>query len=95
MSTHHRPYSTRPTAATPAFAQLPTGSDPEAFIARQEAMIQAGTHAMIAEKLALDAVRNQIERDRRVRPAASIAEPAAPATEIVPATATEETTKLQ
>ena len=76
MSTHHRPYSTRPTAATPGFAQLPTGSDPEAFIARQEAMIQAGTHAMIAERLALDAVRNQIERDRRALPAAAGAEPA-------------------
>ena len=84
MSTHHRPYSTRPSAATPTAAQLPAGSDPEAFIARQEAMIQAGTHAMIAERLALDAVRNQIERERR--PAAAITEQ--------PAITTEETVDL-
>ena len=42
--------------------------DPEAVIARQEAMIQAGTHAMIAEKLARDAVFQQDGRDRYVRP---------------------------
>ena len=42
--------------------------DPEAVIARQEAMIQAGTHAMIAEKLARDAVANQALRDAHVKP---------------------------
>ena len=66
MSTHHRPYAVRRTAALPAIALLPTGSSPEVFIARQEAMIQAGTHAMIAEKLALDAMRHQAERERRL-----------------------------
>ena len=90
MSTHHRPYSARPSAATPAFALLPTGSDPEAFLARQEAMIGAGTHAMIAEKLALDAMRNQIERERRALPSASI--PAATVAE--PPTAATEPTDL-
>ena len=66
---NHRPYSIRLKAAASAFALLPTGSDPETFIARQEAMIQAGTHAMIAERLALDAMRNQAERERRSQPA--------------------------
>ena len=74
MSTHHRPYAIRLKAATAVSALLPPGSDPEAFIARQEAMIQAGTHALIAEKLALDAVRNQTEREHRLQPAATTGE---------------------
>ena len=74
MSTHHRPYAIRLKAAPSAFTRLPAGSDPEAFIARQEAMIQAGTHALIAEKLALDAVRNQAEREHRLKPAARTGE---------------------
>ena len=49
--------------------------DPEAVVSRQEAMIQAGTHAMIAEKLARDAVANQALRDRHVRPGADAADP--------------------
>ena len=57
----------RPTAATPASVLLPNGTNPEAFFARQDAMIQAGTHAMLAERLALDAVRNQAERELRAR----------------------------
>jgi hypothetical protein len=71
MTHPHRPYALRLKAAPSVFALLPRGSDPEAFIARQEAMIQAGTHAMIAERLALDAVRNQAERERRLPRAAS------------------------
>ena len=39
--------------------KLTSISNPETIIARQEAMIQAGTHAMIAEKLARDAVFHQ------------------------------------
>ena len=46
---HHQP---------PAIAAIDL--DPEAVVSRQEAMIQAGTHAMIAEKLALDAVRQSL-----------------------------------
>ncbi len=47
--------------------------DPEAVVARQEIMIQAGTHAMIAEKLARDAVANQALRDRYVKPGSDTA----------------------
>ena len=47
--------------------------DPEAVIARQEAMIKAGTHAMIAEKLARDAVANQALRDAHVKPSTGAA----------------------
>ena len=46
--------------------------DPEAVIARQEAMIQAGTHAMIAEKLARDAVFQQTQRELHVKPTADV-----------------------
>ena len=71
MSKSHRPYATRPPGTASARTLLPAGCDPEAFIARQEAMIQAGTHALIAERLALDAVRNQAERDGRLPAAAA------------------------
>ena len=78
MSHPHRPYALRLKAAPSVFALLPRGSDPEAFIARQEAMIQAGTHAMIAERLALDAVRNQAEREHRLPRPASVPADAIP-----------------
>ena len=72
MSTHHRPYSIRlQSRACPPSCCCPRAVSPETFIARQEAMIQAGTHAMIAERLALDAMRNQAERERRAQPAGS------------------------
>ena len=64
----HHPYHLQPAAPVAAL-----DLDPEAVIARQEAMIQAGTHAMIAEKLARDAVCNQTLRDRHVKPGTDIA----------------------
>ena len=64
----HHPYHHQP-AAPVAVIDL----NPEAVIARQEAMIQAGTHAMIAEKLARDAVYHQTQRELREKPAAIVA----------------------
>ena len=60
----HHPYHHQPAAPAAAI-----DLDPEAVIARQEAMIQAGTHAMIAEKLARDAVYHQTQRELREKPA--------------------------
>lgn len=59
----HHPYHHQPSAAI-----VTPDIDPEAIIARQEAMIQAGTHAMIAEKLARDAVCNQALREQHAKP---------------------------
>ncbi len=64
----HHPYHHQPAAPVAAI-----DLNPEAVIARQEAMIQAGTHAMIAEKLARDAVYHQIQRESREKPAPIIA----------------------
>lgn len=77
----HHPYHHQPPASAAA-----ADIDPEAVIARQEAMVQAGTHAMIAEKLARDAVYHQRQRDLRPKqpvepaPAVAVAAPIIPDT---------------
>ena len=42
--------------------------DPASVEARHRALVEAGTHPMIAEKLANDATTNQLLRDRRNPP---------------------------
>lgn len=46
--------------------------DLDAFLARQRAMVEAGTHPMIADRLARDAARNQDLRDRQLKLAATV-----------------------
>lgn len=42
--------------------------DPASVESRHRALVEAGTHPMIAEKLANDATANQLLRDRRDHP---------------------------
>ena len=42
--------------------------DPASVESRHRALVEAGTHPLIAEKLANDATANQILRDRRDQP---------------------------
>ena len=46
--------------------------DPESVTARQRAMVEAGTHPMIADRLARDAAQNQRLRERQLKLAASV-----------------------
>ncbi len=63
---HHRPYQLPPPAA-PIFRGLPAGIDAASILARRTAMIDAGTHPTLAERLALSAAENQAMRDRDPR----------------------------
>ena len=73
---HHRPYQLSTPAPTLAL-RAPAGIHPAAILARQAAMIEAGTHPILAERLASSASENQALRDRDPRFAARAAEPAA------------------
>ena len=48
--------------------------DHESVQTRQRAMVEAGTHPMIADRLARDAARGQFLRDRQLKLAASVVE---------------------
>lgn len=63
---HHRPYQAPPSppAASPC---LPAGVEPAAVLARRQAMIDAGTHPVLAGQLALSAAGHQARRDRDPR----------------------------
>ena len=72
---HRRPYqlSASPAAVPPP---LHAGIDPAVVAARRAAMVAAGTHPVLAERLALSASENQAMRDRHPRFAARPVEPA-------------------
>ena len=63
---HRRPYQL-PSPAAPVPLRLPAGIDVASILARQTAMINAGTHPTLAERLALSASENQAMRDRDPR----------------------------
>ena len=44
-----------------------TDIDHEAVVTRQRAMVEAGTHPMIADRLARDAAQNQRLRERQIK----------------------------
>ncbi len=67
---HHRPYQLSAPAHAAA-VRLPAGIEPAAVLARQAAMIEAGTHPTLAERLASSAGENQALRDRDPRFAAA------------------------
>ena len=46
--------------------------DHEAVQTRQRAMVEAGTHPMIADRLARDAAQNQTLRERQIKLAATV-----------------------
>ena len=46
--------------------------DREAVATRQRAMVEAGTHPMIADRLARDAAQNQLLRERQIKLAATV-----------------------
>lgn len=71
---HRRPYQI-PSPPIPPPRRLPAGIDAAALLARQTAMIDAGTHPMLAERLALSASENQALRERDPRFAARAGEP--------------------
>ncbi len=60
---HHRAYQL-PIPALAATPRLPAGIDASAILARRTAMIEAGTHPVLAERLAFSAGENQAARDR-------------------------------
>ncbi len=66
---HHRPYQLPPPVSVLPRA-LAAAPDHAAVLAREQAMIDAGTHPMLAEKLARRAAENQARHDRRAQPAA-------------------------
>lgn len=63
---HRRPYQL-PSPSAPVPPRLPAGIEPASVLARQTAMIDAGTHPVLAERLALSAAENQAMRDRDAR----------------------------
>lgn len=63
---HQRPYHLPPSALA-ASAFLPAGVDPAAMLARRQAMIDVGTHPVLAGQLALSAAGRQALRDRNAR----------------------------
>ena len=52
--------------------RLAADLDHEAFATRQRAMVEAGTHPMIADRLARDAAQNQRLRERQIKLAATV-----------------------
>lgn len=71
----------------PNYHQRDEEIDPETAHSRARAMVEAGTHPMIADRLARDAARGQFLRDRQLKLAATVVQTPVVATE--PAVATE------
>ena len=71
---HRRPYQL-PSPDAPIPRPLPVGIDHASILVRQTAMIDAGTHPILAERLALSASENQAMRDRDPRFTALSGEP--------------------
>ena len=46
--------------------------DLDAMLTRQRAMVEAGTHPMIADRLAREAAQNQFLRERQIKLAATV-----------------------
>ena len=63
---HHRPYQV-PVLAPTVSLLLPAGVEAAAVLARRQAMIEAGTHPVLASQLALSAAGHQALRDRDPR----------------------------
>ena len=58
--------------------------DFDAVLTRHRAMVEAGTHPMIADRLARNAARNQMLRERQIKLAASVVrEPVAASVPVV------------
>ncbi|MBE7211260.1 MAG: hypothetical protein INR65_09600 [Gluconacetobacter diazotrophicus] len=66
---HRRAYQL-PFPAPTTTPRLPAGIDAAAIFARQAAMIAAGTHPVLAERLAFSASENQTSHDHDPRFAA-------------------------
>jgi len=60
---------------------IPTNLDPDKILARKKALIAAGTEALLAEKLAIDAEQQQYLRDHHLSVSATVED--RPATEKV------------
>lgn len=68
--------------------QPDTNPDHAAVAARQRAMVEAGTHPMIADRLARDAARGQQLRDQRLKLTAALVREPVLATEAAVVTQT-------
>ena len=66
------PHSSEPSSAN---------FDREAVATRQRAMVEAGTHPMIADRLARDATQNQTLRERQIKLTATVTREPVVATE--------------
>ena len=56
----------------PTSERSTTDLDLDAVSTRQRAMVEAGTHPMIADRLARDAARHQTLRERQIKLAATV-----------------------